>query len=151
MLGVRNLLEKGQFPKSQFIDIVPDEHPPQPEISMSVPASGAAQSAADLLQQSQEVKEPEQVPSVARSAGDVPMGESEGANVDSASSGATYGPIRKRCAGKQPEQFVYRPPEMRQDDLVEMLNELPIIDLTQQAAMPGNGDDPMNSPRGTSY
>jgi len=31
LLGIKNLLEKGQFPKSQFTDIVGQSMPPEPE------------------------------------------------------------------------------------------------------------------------
>ena len=33
LLGIKNLLEKGQFPKGQFVDLVNTTLPPSPEIS----------------------------------------------------------------------------------------------------------------------
>ena len=32
LLGIRNLLERGQFPKSQFTDLIPQGNPPEPEV-----------------------------------------------------------------------------------------------------------------------
>ena len=57
LLGIKNLLEKGQFPKSQFTDIVGQSMPPEPEQLEqpirqpvdTVPAG--AQSAAEMFQQ----------------------------------------------------------------------------------------------------
>ena len=53
LLGIKNLLEKGQFPKSQFTDLVNQEGPPSLEEAMnpdSVQPDGA-KSAAQLFEE----------------------------------------------------------------------------------------------------
>ena len=68
-----------------------------------------------------------------------------------APSSSTYGPVRRRCTSKQPDNVVHRPPEMRHEDLSDLLNEIAIEDLTNQAGNQRVSDEAMNSPRGTSW
>ena len=67
-----------------------------------------------------------------------------------APSSSAYGPVRRRCTGKQPDNVVHRPPEMRHEDLSNLLNEIAIEDLTNQAGNQRVSDEAMNSPRDTS-
>ena len=59
LLGIKNLLERGQFPRSQFTDIVGQEAPPQPDAPEQVLRPvlpddvPRAQSAAEMFQQKQ--------------------------------------------------------------------------------------------------
>jgi hypothetical protein len=49
LLGIKTLLEKGQFPKSQFVDLVNQEQPAQPEHMMEQVQQGVvARSAGEL-------------------------------------------------------------------------------------------------------
>ena len=94
--------------------------------------------------------EPEQVLPSANRAADVTPGGIHVEGPEIASSSSTYGPVRRRCTGKQPDNVVYRPPEMRHEDLSELLTEIAIEDLTKEASNQGVSDETMNSPRGTS-
>ena len=64
LLGIRNLLEKGQFPKGQFIDLIHQGEPPKPEDTVEQVGSHA-RSAAELLHDApmnEEQKDPPDVP-----------------------------------------------------------------------------------------
>ena len=37
LIGVKNLLERGQFPKNQFVDLIPEGLPPLPEGTVPTP------------------------------------------------------------------------------------------------------------------
>ena len=151
LLGIKNLLERGHFPKSQFTDVVAEEHPPQPQALPSPSAPEGAQSAAELFHQSREIQEPKQAPRTANRAADFTPGEMSVEGPEIAPSSSTYGPVRRRCTGKQPDNVVYRPPEMRHEDLSDLLNEIATEDLTNQAGNQRVSDEAMNSPRGTSW
>ena len=101
LLGIKNLLEKGQFPKSQFTDIVGQSAPPdpeQPEQAVRQPlenAESGARSAAEMFQQQRQVDTNEpSLPAPVGSPAVPASGESEPAPEQSSSS--TYGPVRRR-------------------------------------------------------
>ena len=130
LLGIKNLLEKGQFPKGQFVDLVNTTLPPSPEISDRAEGwHSAARSAADLwseavVNETKTQKEdynadettPEHGP-YSRLGGTsswTPLGRTE-----------DYGPIRRvRHTVKSPPEYLFRPMEMQQEDLSELLQEV---------------------------
>eukprot|EP00435_Cladocopium_sp_Y103_P057558 s34_g19.t2 len=160
LLGVKNLLEKGQFPRSQFVDLTNQDQPDAPEqVADAVRQDAVARSAAEIAQQSlPEEPKRESAPVEAKQSSDA-------VNVDRTNSEQdrwqklrdmpkteTYGPFRHvRHTYKHAPEFLHRPPVMEQDDFAEMMEEL-VPALIEQQLQP-NSDSPMpeaNSPRGDS-
>lgn len=130
LLGIKTLLEKGQFPKSQFTDLVNQELPPDPENSVEQVRSSVsprAQTAAELFQQnrapsapvaehepgSSSVSEssPPQHREISHSSGRLPRTED-------------YGPIKRvRHTYKSPPIYLARPSGVEDDDLQDILQD----------------------------
>ena len=140
LLGMRKLLDAGQFPKNQLVDLTQQEFPPVPEEaarvlpSVAVESSSsdgmvAGQTAAEIFQTADPVTEsPAEVPAVA------------------ASEPPTFGPVRSRVRGKtSPFEMPTRPAQFRAEDLSEMLGEVIPRLLTDQSA-PEEGET-LDSPR----
>ena len=111
LLGIRNLLERGQFPKSQFIDVTQEGRPPvsPEETSSQSPAAGL--NAAQCLQAARREEEAPVQPLVS---GSLPEGSSAvpypETRVDETSHDSpSYAPIR-RAVRKTPPSMLLRPP-----------------------------------------
>ena len=119
LLGIRMLLEKGQFPRSQFEDLVPKEMPPQalePELSVEAPANAPAMTAAEIRQQQLQDVRPQSVSDAA-----VPTMASD------ATVAPSYGPVRPsshRLWRKTPLTTLHRPATEQADDFADMMQEL---------------------------
>lgn len=60
LLGIKNLLEKGQFPKGQFVDLVSQEKPQEPEqVEQHVQQDVRARTAAELVHPLPEADQPQ--------------------------------------------------------------------------------------------
>ena len=154
LLGIRNLLEKGQFPKSQFQDIVNQEMPPDPETavpeSISPMEVDRPRNAAEMFQEQQEQRKAVPPmpanPEVGDSSGEVPKDHPEG--------NSQYGPVRRRHSTKKPDPLLSRPSEMMQEDFQEMMQELvpKLLENMPVASTPATESSrETSSPRGTSH
>lgn len=120
LLGIRNLLEKGQFPKSQFTDLTQESMPPQPEViedGLRSSNPGALTAAENLAHQQSEQPTTPVVPSaVSPEAPESTPGQPS----------SSYGPLRLRITGKGPDRFVepFQTIESHPEDLSEMLTNL---------------------------
>ena len=148
LLGIKNLLERGQFPKSQFEDLVQHAFPPAPveNLDDSVPQPAAAQNAAQL----------QHLPSSPLvAAGQEPQSTTE-ASLPNSDPSVSYGPQRRvlrksapplyaksaarpsvtlhRPASEQPEDFL----ELMQDVVPQLLQSFPMSSesSTADAASP---------------
>ena len=127
LLGIRNLLEKGQFPKSQFTDLVSEGEPPSPdaltEAVRSHSMSGAL-TAAESLQQAQQAQQESalDVPEATESALPSSSAHASVPDIASPSSEETYGPVRLRNTGKGPARFQpLRLVENHPEEFLEMM------------------------------
>ena len=154
-MGIKTLLEKGQFPTSQFTDLVHREGPPIPETvleSIHEQAEGA-RSAAQIYQ---DQKEEEQVNSETASRHNVPAvpGEAPADVPEESAASSAYGLVRRlRHRYKSPEEPLHRPSAMAHDDLVDILQEaIPrmIDDHLDSASGVGPDGQSSSSPRGDS-
>ena len=160
LLGIKHLLERGQFPKSQFEDLVPLDNPPQPEcahdaVRMAVDKS--AMTAGELIQSQKEsmptVPEDERkpdstgsnaVPDVAEPASS-PPGEP-----DKHVTQNQYGPVRVRHKTKSPQDPLFRPDGSQFEDFAEMMQEIVpalIPQLSDSTAGSANPSPSLSSPR----
>ena len=144
LLGIKNLLEKGQFPKSQFEDLVPHPHPPLPDGDELMPVPAPPLNAAQCLQQAQQreapavppaddsarVPEPRVVPS---GSGPYPAGEAR--EPSSAASNPQYGPVR-RVPRKTPANEI--PLVLQPEDFADMMQEI-VPQLIQE--MPSQSEE----------
>ena len=159
LLGIKNLLEKGQFPKGQFIDLLNQEAPREPEqVIQHVRQDAVARSAAELSQPP-EVEEamheapaeppappsipssnPEPQPDTSQSVEPYPTPSTE-----STTDKTQYGPFR-RARTKGPDTL-FRPPAMEHDDFAEMMSEI-VPQLIEQQL--NSEQSTTTSPRGSS-
>ena len=105
LLGIRNLLERGQFPKSQFTDLVSHGNPPEPEIVQQSlhDAAPRARTAAEVRDVEIRPETPER-PSLPGSASDLPE-----QSMEPEGNGSQYAPVRYRHRQKVPEVVYQRP------------------------------------------
>ena len=153
LLGIKTLLEKGQFPKSQFLDLVHAGDPPIAEELIDQVRDRAieiARSAGDQVEQSKDGNLPD------LSHAEIPVVEQP----CRPSRTEDYGPFRRvRHSFKSPPEYLrtvqpaemplHRPPGMAQDDFAEMMEHLP--QMIEEATANGEsipGD--IGSPRGQS-
>ena len=149
LLGIKNLLERGQFPRSQFTDIVGQSLPPDPEQPIrAIQETAGPQSVAELYQHQHAPASEMPIPNASSNPGETvednamnPSGEAE----------STYGPVRRRYSSKQPQDEYTRPPVMKHEDFQEMMQEL-IPQLMQGNSSSSNAEAATSStsPRGTS-
>ena len=128
LLGIKNLLERGQFPKSQFEDIVPLDNPPHAdradEAIQQVVRRPAT--AGELVQQAQSP-----LPTIPEESG-VPMSldTSSGSNStipsteNSGMKTQEYGPVRRRYHCKSSQDPLIRPDGGMFEDFQEMMQSL---------------------------
>ena len=131
LLGIKNLLERGQFPKSQFIDLVPHDLPPAIDEDTCRPAPEVPRNAAQCLEEANRASNSpavvEQPPAPDGSAGPASADTrdphpSRHARVDHSGSG--YGPVRRVTGKSPPDMILHRPSAMREDDFVELMQEV---------------------------
>ena len=165
LLGIKNLLEHGQFPKSQFEDLVPCDNPPQPEDVQQNVQSGVsklAMTAGELIRmQKESVPTPALPESPARPVGadvEMPSPDSSAAashvppHEDKPQQG--YGPVRIRHWNESSQDPLVRPDGSKYEDFAEMMQELvPTLIPSQNPnadMSSGNGAEP-NSPRASGH
>lgn len=144
LLGIKTLLERGQFPKSQFVDLVNQGGPTPPE---EIVNSGYRR--AMTVSEQAAAREVEEAPPPAVA----PSSSNAETRFDPSTIPRTedYGPWRRvKHTSKRPPEYLTRPPAMAQDDLAEMLSEqVPLMineQLQQQQPQPMDE----TSPRGDS-
>ena len=105
LLGIRNLLERGQFPKSQFTDLVSHGNPPEPEIVQQSlhDVAPRARTAAEVRDAEHGPETPERPP-LPGSASDLPEH-----SMEPEGNGNQYAPVRYRHRQKAPEVVYQRP------------------------------------------
>ena len=134
LLGIRTLLEKGQFPKSQFLDLTQEGRPPEPEAASPEESSPTALNAAEFLRNSRQQERPprpvptEPVSAPTSASAPVESGPSsrpypENPDTSVRTPDIGYGPVR-RLSSKTPSHFVYRPPDSHPDDFLELMSEV---------------------------
>ena len=122
--------EKGQFPKSQFEDLVNAPNPPQAgqEEPVAMEASEAeppALNAAQCLERARAAHEPRPAPPRPAPVEAPESAEAAPSSVAPSSAvGDTYGPIRRISGKSRPEPGIVRPPEMQAETFIEMMSEL---------------------------
>ena len=135
LLGIKNLLESGQFPKSQFVDLVQQGNPPAPEdvLDQEQQRSLGAKTAAELFQDGQTLQSPAEdtstpdvaEPHVMPQTGAAPLIGAPPPTTESPPKPRTedYGPIKRvRHSHKSPPLYI-RPSATQDDDLADVLNE----------------------------
>ena len=118
LLGIKMLLEKGQFPKGQFTDLVSQGNPPEPE-GVLEPAGEherVAQTAGEIAQEARDAVMADPVPEHEAP----PPGDEASNNIDL---GRTYGPLRRHRT-KKPADPITRPPQLQLEDFTEMMSEV---------------------------
>ena len=156
LLGLKHAFESGQIASRQYVDLVPQGYPTEepedearPEadsapahVPESVPNTGS-EPAGELVNPSEASPGSEQQPLVARS-------ETPADSAPTPPSEPTYGPIRRRIAGKNGPGALYRPAPMRADDFSDMMNEImpELVGRIVDSTAPAEAN--MESPRGDS-
>ena len=118
LLGIRMLLEKGQFPRSQFTDLVPCGNPPEPEgiVESSTESNQVAQTAGEIARETREPIPVEPAPETEPP----PLADGPADAIDL---GRTYGPLRRHRV-KKPADPITRPPQLQLEDFSEMMSEV---------------------------
>ena len=168
LLGIKNLLERGQFPKSQFIDLVNQPEAPIPLESEAPSAPGVeptqeldsgAMNAAQLLRVQESEASPGEavVPPPADGSHTAVPSEIPGTlPTPPVVEGSTYGPVRRVTQKTRPSDLVRRIPETQPEDFLEMMQEV-VPRLIRDLSVPA-GREPVteasgassSTPRGTS-
>ena len=162
LLGIKDMIEKGNLMSKQYIDLLPQSYPPQegnveppsPAKQETVVAPQDVPMPADL-ELAVPVKTPEMdvnqkvqtesstEPSGESSSSDQKsstvigtraQGESEAARELEVSAKSSYGPVRRRVEGKDGPMTLWRPPAMRQADFVDIMKEV-VPKLVEDASM----------------
>ena len=147
LLGIRVLLEKGQFPRSQFIDLVGQPEAPNPIESDSNPAAtdtGHAMSAGQLFEGRHEAQIPALRPEARAESQQLPVGPypSDPNPEDTALEG--YGPVGRVPHKSKPHPVHRRPVEEHPEDFLEMMQEV-VPRLLQELPPPGVSSEPSRS------
>eukprot|EP00435_Cladocopium_sp_Y103_P022015 s1030_g5.t1 len=160
LLGIKHLLERGQFPKSQFEDMVPLDNPPQPESAQDAiqeAVNNSAMTAGELSRLQKEpltsipedARAPDPTGSAAPLANSVTETAPEGESPDVTTSNQ-YGPVRVRHRGKSNQDPLFCPDGSQYEDFAEMLQDVVpsmISPLTEGVSTGSVPDASMNSPR----
>ena len=146
LLGIRNLLEKGQFPKGQFVDLLAESKPPEPEARQSEPVSGAPLNAAQCLEEQRQRQTFQPQPAESRPESGVPYETQPSISSDAPQ---TYGPVRTRVLRKTNPKWCCCDPLLRRN---RMLAQMPGV-VSSSASAPvsnpssGAADPSPPSPR----
>ena len=139
LLGIKDMIEHGTFRSHQYIDLVAQAYPPQepavlahdvempPEPDQAIghqssqPASAVSRPELPSVPANEETVEQPNVEVSSASAG-----PSEAVEVAEAPSGSSdYGPVRRRrLPSKSGPMTLFRPTAMRQEDFVEVMQEV---------------------------
>ena len=131
LLGIKELIEKNQVPGNQYVDLTSQSYPPEESVPTETevgqrlqddePVSRAPMHAEPIS--AEPVPPPlgseTAVPPLTTEA-ETPMPET---TLPEASS-SSYGPVRRRISGKDGPFALWRPPQTRQDDFVEIMKEV---------------------------
>ena len=155
LLGIKTLLQKGQFPKSQFQDLVGQEPPPEPEapirnISHAANAP-AAHTAAELFQAGQEAESPNLPVN--------PQGNPVTGSINEDLKVAIpYGPVRYRRHEKsspiEAPHPVVRLPESTFEDFSDMMHEVVprlMEDIVDEQSVSNPQRESVSSPRNAGH
>ena len=160
LLGIKNLLERGQFPKSQFEDLVSQ---PPPQIDLDSHETQGPMNAAQCLEQSQGAQTARRTveqsvipPDLSGGAGTAPQGSDSAHNpsgdvaMGPAPSDSAYGLTHKT----RPGPVLHRPQATQPEDFLELMQEM-VPQIIEQAvaaepAPSGAAAADAPSPRGTS-
>ena len=154
LLGIKNLLERGQFPKGQFVDLVNMDNPPQAEQLEAFHGTQHVGRSEDEPLTAAEIRASQLETSGPTEVGhEVSNSEQPVSGTGTAARPRTedYGPIRRvRHTEKSPPQYLTRPAVMAQEDFAEMMEEV-IPSLIQQHLQDSNMEpERPTSPRGES-
>ena len=154
LLGIKDLIEKGNLRSKQYIDLLPQSYPPgsettppsaqregvaessriEPVVAVPEPSLPPVQSEPPplngedrIVQNAEEVPRPSQ--EVDAGTDEIPLDEMPQA---SSSASSSYGPIRRRIVGKDGSPALWRPPAMKEEDFVAVMKEM-IPSLVDQA------------------
>ena len=130
LLGIKDMIEKGNLSSKQYIDLLPQSYPPQgdeagPSMSLKdedTPAVNPPENAARpvLTDQPQE-------PMISQNQGPEavsPEVEQSDAVPAPDESSSSYGPIRRRVTGKDGPFSLWRPAALKQEDFVDIIKEV---------------------------
>ena len=126
LIGVKNLLERAQFPKGQFIDLIPAGLPPLTEGTVPTPVMSdeasrpmtVAEIAASNSAPAEIIPDKPEDPET----GDAVMPQADASETPQDSS--RYGPVRQKIVRKSRPEALYRLPESRMEDFAEMMQEV---------------------------
>ena len=149
LLGIKDLIDKGQLKSKQFVDLLPQSYPP--EDSLTSPADLTADAGAEpSVQPSVEAPEvpriqdaampplvesaevpAENTPRIIENAESSHEETNAGAPEASAAS-SSYGPVRRRVSTKEGPMSLWRPAPLQSEDFVEIMHDL-VPHLVEQA------------------
>ncbi|CAE7347138.1 RE1, partial [Symbiodinium microadriaticum] len=147
LLGIRVLLEKGQFPRSQFIDLVGQPEAPNPIESDSNPAaadSGHAMSAGQLFEGRHEAQIPANRSETRAEPQQLSVGPPPNDPNPKDTSLEGYGPVRRVPHKSKPYPVHRRPVEEHPEDFLEMMQEV-VPRLLQELPPPSLSSEPSQS------
>ena len=146
LLGIKDMITKGNLQRKQFVDLVAESYPPgvisSEPCSQEVPdkpveneppvAAPVRQPDTEGITQSEEPPPFESPTEPLEGQGRVESTASSSSSTENppsqtgegSASGSSYGPIRRRVTGKDGPMTLWRPQAMQQDDLVSMLKEV---------------------------
>ena len=149
LLGIKDLIDKGQLKSKQFLDLLPQSYPP--EDSLTAPADVTADAEAETVVQPPVVAtetppiRDEAMPSLIEpavstantaSASNHSEQPSEGVTAEvpeSSTASSSYGPVRRRVSTKEGPMSLWRPAPLQPEDFVEIMHEL-VPQLVEQAS-----------------
>ena len=146
LLGIKDMIEKGNLMSKQYIDLLPQSYPPQegpvePPESMPERRDPVAAPKNELLEGSPEASiKPSQPEANMNESTPVPEPEVKAVTSEPSSkaepetSSSSYGPVRRRIERKDGPMALWRPAPLKQDDFVELIKEV-IPQLVDDAVM----------------
>ena len=150
LLGIKNLLEKGQFPRSQFTDLIPEGEPPSPEVVSDAVHSqslSGALTAADKLQQQQTEESIMPDVDMPKALAPTELNWNSGRSED-----ARYGPLRIRHTYKRPERFEpLRVVEDHSEEFLEMKQNVGELTNASSPSSPSHENTEHASPRASGH
>ena len=157
LLGIRTLLEKGQFPKSQFVDLTQEGRPPEPdETTTAVPVAPEppALNAAQCLQRQQTTDAPRTVAPVPLS-GPSTGGATAPTEGPANATPESYGPVRRGArAPVNPAPMLSRPPDTHPEDFLEIMSDIVprlVAQLPSTSSSSRDVASSSTSPRGSGH
>ena len=140
LLGIKELIEKNQIPGNQDVDLTAQSYPPEAELPSGPPAdqinapddpSGRAPNQQEPVSESPPplvtppMSEPMEVSNPKHESEVIDTGVStSSSNKPDESPPSQYAPVRRRVQGKDGPFSLWRPPQTRQDDFVDVMREV---------------------------